>query len=99
MAFKFIPSLVGKLEKYEKYLPPPLREVLSEPDGSGSYSRTSGFLIIVAVILWGSYLVIHNHAMPDLAGAAALVGSAQAAYGVNKVMNKKNDGGPDATTP
>lgn len=70
-------------EKFKSFLPP-LKEVLSE-NGVGSYSRYSGFLIVVSVIVWVSYLIIRNHAFPDMAGPTAFLAGGQAQYAANQV--------------
>lgn len=79
-------SLLGKVGKLSKYLPPPIREVLSEPNGQGSYSRVSGMMTVIATICWVTYLVVHNHALPDMAGPAAFLGAGQAQYATNKIV-------------
>lgn len=76
----WVQSLVGKFKSFL----PPLKEVLSE-NGVGSYSRYSGFLIVIAVIVWVSYLVIRNHAFPDMAGPTAFLAGGQAQYAANQV--------------
>lgn len=91
------------MSKADKFFPPPLREILSE-NGVGSYSRVSSFTIVVATIFWVTYLVIHNHAMPDMAGPTAFIaGGSGSQYGLNQIKNwvskketKPEDGGGDA---
>ncbi len=83
---KYADKLKGLLSKVNKHLPPPLREILSE-NGVGSYSRYSGFLIILATIGWTTYLVWHNHAFPDMTGPTAFVAGGQAQYIANQAKN------------
>lgn len=84
MKFATIKSVFSKVKSLSALLPPPLREVLSE-NGIGSYSRYSGFLIIIATICWVSYLVIHNKAFPDMTGPTAFVAGGQAQYAANQI--------------
>lgn len=49
-----------------------LKTVLSE-DGQGSYSRFAGFMIVLATLVWVTYLVIKNKVMPDLTGPTAFI--------------------------
>lgn len=65
---------------------PPLKEVLSE-NGVGSYSRYTGFAIVMATIGWVSYLVIRTHALPDLSGPALFIASGQSSYGLNQMKH------------
>lgn len=83
---KLKPALSKGWAKLNSYLPPPLREVLSE-NGTGSYSRVSGMLIVVATISWVTYLVIHNHAMPDMGGPTAFIAGGQTQYAANQIKN------------
>lgn len=63
------------------------KEALSEPSGTGSFSRISAGLIVVSVVTWISFLVFKNHAMPDLAGPSLFLSTgAGATYGVNKTV-------------
>lgn len=73
------------LSKFKGFLPP-LKEVLSE-NGVGSYSRYSGMIIVLATIAWVTYLVIHNHAMPDMAGPTAFVAGGQTQYAASQVKH------------
>lgn len=76
-------KLKSLFAKAHNWLPPSLREVLSE-DGVGSYSRFSGFFIIVATVCWVTFLVIKNHAFPDMTGATAFIAGGQAQYVANQ---------------
>jgi hypothetical protein len=71
------------------------KSVFCEPDGNGSYSRISGAAMVLAVIGWGTYLVIHNHTMPSLGEATALT---SAPYVANKISGflKKDSPAPPA---
>ena len=59
------------------------KEALSE-DGVGSYSRYCGAACVSAAILWVSYLVFKNHALPDLGGVSTFIASGNAAYAANQ---------------
>lgn len=93
-------TLIGKIGNLSRYLPPPIREVLSEPDGTGSYSRVSGMMIVIATICWVTYLVLRNHLLPDMAGPAAFLGAGQAQYATNKIVTviKGTTATPDTPT-
>ncbi len=56
--------------------------VFCESDGSPSFSRVASGLLIVFACGWITSLVLKNHAIPDLAGIALLIG---VPYGVNKL--------------
>lgn len=63
---------------------PPIREVLSE-DGVGSYSRYLGFWTAVFVFGWVTYIVIHNHKLPeDMTGPTTFLVGGQSAYAANQ---------------
>lgn len=86
MKLAYIKSAFSKVKSLSALLPPPLREVLSE-NGVGSYSRYSGFLIVIATLCWVSYLVIHNKSFPDMTGPTAFIAGGQAQYVANQVKN------------
>jgi hypothetical protein len=67
-----------------------IKSAFSEPDGSGSSSRLLAGACVVALIVWVSYLVFKNHAMPDLGGAALFLTASFSGYAVNQLsrMNK-----------
>lgn len=44
-----------------------------------SWARVGSFMSLLAVICWGSYVVYHSKAMPDLVGATVFVLSLYAA--------------------
>lgn len=81
--FSFIKEIAGKISKIKSTFPP-LREVLSE-DGVGSYSRVTGFVIIVSTLGWVTFLVIKNHAFPDMTGPTAFMAGGQTQYGLNQM--------------
>jgi hypothetical protein len=88
MNFSGVKSIIGKVKSLQALLPPPLREILSEADGTGSYSRTVGFMIVVATLGWTTYLVLHNHAFPDMTGPTLFIGGgAGTSYGLNQMKN------------
>jgi hypothetical protein len=61
-----------------------VKSVFSE-GGEGSYSRVAGGVLIGFTCGWITYLVIKNHAMPDLTGPAWFVTAASGGlYGLNK---------------
>lgn len=66
-----------------------IKSVLSESDGTGSWSRVSCAIQLVAVIVWVSYLVVKTHVLPDLGSATIFC---TAAYLGNKAsgMLKKD---------
>lgn len=58
------------------------KSVFCETDGTGSYSRVSGALMVLAVIGWGTYIVVHSGTMPSLGEATGLT---SAGYVANKL--------------
>jgi hypothetical protein len=63
------------------------REVLSE-NGTGSASRVLAALVVVTTLFWVTYLVIRNHALPDLAGPSLFIGAGTSAtYGLNQAKS------------
>lgn len=87
MNFSKIKDIIGKVKSLQGLLPPPLREILSESDGTGSYSRTVGFMIVISTLAWTTYLVLHNHAFPDMTGPTLFIGGGQTAYASNQIKN------------
>lgn len=88
MNFSGIKSIIGKVKSLQSLMPPPLREILSEADGTGSYSRTTGFMIVLATLGWTTYLVLHNHAFPDMTGPTLFIGGgAGTQYAANQIKN------------
>jgi len=49
---------------------PLIKGVLSNADGTGSASRVGTLLVIIAAIVWVSYIVFRNNSIPDLTGLA-----------------------------
>jgi len=62
-----------------------LRSTFSEADGSASASRVLAGSTILATLGWVTYLVLQNHALPDLGGASMFVTSGFSGYAVNKI--------------
>ncbi len=62
-----------------------LKSTFSESDGTGSASRVLAGSTILATLGWVTYLVLLNHALPDLGGAAMFVTAGGSLYGVNKL--------------
>jgi CRISPR/Cas system endoribonuclease Cas6 (RAMP superfamily) len=61
------------------------KTVFREADGTASSARLLTATIIVAALLWVTFLVIKNHVMPDLQPASGFVGGTTLSlYGVNK---------------
>lgn len=54
-------------------------EVFSD-DGMASFSRVATGVLILACVVWDSFLVFHNAALPDFSGQALLIGTP---YGLN----------------
>src|SRR5271170_6782211 len=86
MFTNFKPAILKAWGKASNYLPPPLREVLSE-NGYGSYSRVSGMLVVLFTLGWVTYLVAHNHAFPDMSGPTAFLAGGQTQYAANQIKN------------
>lgn len=64
-----------------------LREVFSE-GGQGSFSRVAQGVIVLSVVGWVWYLVVKNHALPDLGGPSLFIGTGAAGhYGINKASD------------
>jgi hypothetical protein len=64
-----------------------LKSVLSE-DGQGSYSRTASLIIVISTVAWITFLVVKNHAMPDMAGPASFLTTGVGIhYGTNKASD------------
>lgn len=80
-----------------------LRSVFSEADGSGSFSRCTAGLIVVATLAWVSHVVFKTHAIPELDGPAAfLTTGAGSLYGTNKlssIVSAFTGKGKDGTPP
>ncbi len=62
-----------------------LKSTFSEANGSASASRVLAGSTILATLGWVTYLVLLNHALPDLGGAAMFVTAGGSLYGVNKL--------------
>ena len=91
------------LEKAGKVFPW-LKSVFSEDDGLGSYSRCASGFIVASVCSWVLFLVVKNHAMPDLTGPSAFLTTGVGIhYGTNKASEilsaLKGKPGSDGTNP
>ena len=83
------------------------RSVLSEADGTGSWSRCGSLLIVLATLGWVTHVVWRTHAIPDLGGATAFMTTgAGTLYGTNKlgsivsaITGKGKDGTPTPPPP
>lgn len=65
-----------------------LRSVLSEPDGTGSWSRCGSLLIVLCTLGWITHVVWRTHAIPDLGGATAFMTTgAGTMYATNKASS------------
>jgi hypothetical protein len=65
-----------------------VRSVLSEADGTGSFSRVAGAAIVLGTLGWVTHVVWHLHTIPDLTGPAAFVTTGVGTlYGVNKASD------------
>ncbi len=58
-----------------------LRQLFSEESGKASFSRSASYLALTASIVWVTNVVMHTHAIPDLAGVALFIGTL---YGLGK---------------
>ena len=109
MNFRFVLDKLKGIKALERFLPPSLREALSE-DGVASYSRYSGFLVVSACVMWVSFLVVRNHTIPDVGGLAEIITAGNSAYVANQVKrvvaanktgvpNAPSGPAPDPTAP
>jgi hypothetical protein len=55
-------------------------------NGNKSYSRLSGFLLVLAYIIWGTYITYVKDSIPDI--PTILAGTVLTLYGINKVLSK-----------
>jgi len=81
-----------------------IKESLSESDGTGSYSRMMGAIIVAATIIWVTYIVITTHALPNMTDCGIFITSGSSAYAVNKAQGivqafKGNPNGPQTEAP
>lgn len=58
-----------------------LREVFSDDDGTGSFSRCAAAFCVLATISWVCFLVYKNHILPDFSGLTLFN---SAIYGINR---------------
>lgn len=83
---KFFESDVWRRTKDAVFLPP-LKEVLSE-NGTGSYSRYTGFMVVLSVIVWVSFVVFKTHIIPDLTNPGIFMTlGAGTQYGIGQVKH------------
>lgn len=67
--------------------------------GEPSFSRWSSGAIVLATIVWVTYLVIKNHILPDMEGPAIFISTGTgSSYGINRIssMLEKRGQGPPA---
>jgi hypothetical protein len=68
-------------------------------DGVPSFSRVATGILVIACVVWDSYLCFVNHSLPDFSGQALLIGTP---YGLNvsaKAVSKlRNPDGSSSTT-
>lgn len=68
-------------------------------EGVPSFSRVATGILVIACVVWDSYIYFVNHAPPDFAGQALLIGTP---YGLNvgtKAISKiRNPDGSSSTT-
>ena len=57
--------------------------MFKEKDGKTSFTRVSSFIMIIAYILWASYIVVKKGIIPPM--PSELVYLITIAYGINKV--------------
>lgn len=60
---------------------PFIRQIFSEENGQGSLGRVATGAMVTFALGWVTYLVLRNHALPDLGGLSLFVA---AIYGTNK---------------
>jgi hypothetical protein len=69
-----------------------LKSVLSESDGTGSWSRVGSLLIVLSTLIWITHVVWKTHAIPDLGGATAFMTAGSGTmYGTNKLRAAVSD--------
>ena len=65
-----------------------LKSVLSESDGTGSWTRLGSCLIVLSTLGWITHVVWKTHAIPDLGGATAFMTTGSGVmYGTNKLSS------------
>jgi len=62
-----------------------IKEILSSDSGQGSFSRISGAIIILALIIWASILVLTTKAIHDV--PACWLALVLGLYGINKIAD------------
>lgn len=60
------------------------RSVFSESDGTGSSSRVISAFLAVMTAVWISYVVFHEHHLPDAVTAGGLAALSTSHYVANK---------------
>jgi len=68
-----------------------IRSTFSEPDGTGSASRVLAGCTVASCLIWVSYIVFSQHALPDLGGASLFVTAGGSLYGVNRISRAIHD--------
>jgi hypothetical protein len=63
----------------------PLRSIIYEANGTGSFARTAGMVIILFALGWVTYVVVKTGAIPDLTNVVVFIMStAGGFYGINR---------------
>ena len=71
------------------------KHVLRESDGTPSASRLLTAGLVLATIMWVTFLVSRNHSMPDMAPVGIFLSStAVSLYGVNKMATAASSFSP-----
>ena len=64
------------------------KDVFSEDDGRGSYSRIAAGAIVLSTICWVTYVTLRTHIIPDLTGPLSFMCTGTAVhYGTNKASD------------
>ena len=63
----------------------PLRSILYESTGTGSFARTASMLIVVVPLIWVSWVVFKTGQIPDLTNVISFIGILGGMfYGINR---------------
>jgi hypothetical protein len=72
-----------------------IKSALSEKDGSVSASRCLAGASVSSVLIWVSYVVFKNAALPDLSGASLFLTAGFSGYAVNQFSRINRRDGDD----